>query len=47
MSACRPFATERLCSPEGPKDWLKEAPLPPAVASKAGISFSKTLCGVE
>src|SRR5271167_4647240 len=35
-SACRPLATERLCSPEGPKDWLKLTPLPSLVAWKAG-----------
>ena len=46
-SAFRPLTTARACCPEGPYDWLKLVPLPWEVAWKAGISFSKTLCGVE
>src|ERR1700753_74909 len=39
-SACSPLTTARLCSPEGPKDWLKPTPLPGAVAWQEGTGFS-------
>src|SRR5439155_2685450 len=46
-SARSPLATALLCAPEPPYDWLKLTPVPSGVAWKAGISFSKTFCGVE
>src|SRR6185312_3070056 len=46
-SAFKPPATERLWSPEGPKDWLKLIPLPSLVAPNAGISEAYAPCGVE
>src|SRR6185437_476705 len=46
-SAFCPLATARLCSPEGPYDWLNVTPLPAEVAWKSAVSFSYALLGVE